>query len=246
MRKISIVFLRGINWYGNEEILFAKFRKFFEEKNFQVIIPKFKGLTIEKNIQSLRREIKKYGLSEFILIGFSFGGLLAQIYFVRYPDEIQALALINPVGKDGLIDAGIILNLAKNLVKGIKFFSLPRTIKDIFYGNNFSDAEAMYYVNLNMRREARENVWLMGEIFFKGLLTGRQGAKNIIIDKNVPILTVVGQKDNILIPEYAARSVKKIDTEYFIIPEAGHSLPLEPVLWRIAAEKIYQWVDLRI
>ena len=236
MQKIPNVLLRGINFYGNEEILFANFRKFFEEKNFQVIIPKFKEPTMEKTIKSLRQEIKKQELTKFILVGFSFGGLAAQMYSAKYPDEILALVLINSIGKDSLMDRKIVLNLAKNLTNGVGSLSLSRTIKNIFYGENFSDAEAAYYGNINMRCKSIESVWLIGEIFFKGV-------KDAVIDKNIPILAVIGQKDNILVFDYAIKSAKKINAEYFIIPNAGHSLPLEPNLWRVAAEKIYEWID---
>jgi len=235
MQKIPIVFLRGINFYGNEEILFAKFRSFFEEKNFQVVIPKFKKPTIEKTVESLRQEIKKQELTKFVLVGFSFGGLIAQIYLDRYPDEVSALILINPVGADGLTNPEIIINLTKNLAKGIKSLSLSRTIKNIFYGENFSDAEADYYINLNKYSEDQENIWFISELFFKG-------AGNAGTNKKISTLAIIGGKDNILVPNYAIKLARKINAEYFIIPNAGHSLPLEPNLWHVAAEKIYEWI----
>lgn len=235
MPKMPIVCLRGINWYNQEDILFKNFKSFFLEKGFEVIIPQFKGCTINRTIKFLRKEIKeKYKLDKFVILGSSFGGLLAQRYYDKYPDEVLSMVLVNPVDSEG-VSWRIIFKLFKNIVKGLASLSLRKTMGLVFYGDNFSDEDVKYYMCSKLNFKNLESPWIILELApFMGKRVRRV---------KIPTLIVEGGKDNFLDLEYTRKIVNKLGTDHHIIFNAGHVIVAEPKLWEVASEIIYRWLQ---
>jgi pimeloyl-ACP methyl ester carboxylesterase len=238
VRKNTIVFLRGVNWYGAECVLFNNFKKYFKERSFEVVIPRFKGRTIDGSLRSLEKEIEKYKLKKFILLGFSFGGLVAQRYRDKYPDKVSELILVSSLDSRG-ITWKLLFNLLCNIIMGLRFFELSAIAKNIFYGNNFSDNEAKYYMEFNKRYKCFESPMIMLEPFPFMRIFGWRHIGKI----KTPSLVVAGSNDNIISADYQQKLAENINAEFVKIIGAGHCLPIEPKLWVNAAEKINNWLQ---
>lgn len=67
--------------------------KFFRERYPDMLIPNFPG-SLEERMQKLRSELE--GKSDIILVGSSFGGLMATIYAMENEERIKRLVLLAP------------------------------------------------------------------------------------------------------------------------------------------------------
>ena len=100
--KDTILFLHG---YSDSAKTFEPLKKSLEKK-YRVIIPDLpmirrKGVSYDLHGLStfVNEAVVKIGLTNFILCGFSFGGLVAADYAYWYPKKVKKLYLLNSVPK---------------------------------------------------------------------------------------------------------------------------------------------------
>jgi pimeloyl-ACP methyl ester carboxylesterase len=53
-----------------------------------------KGYTVNQAVDDLERLRRKLGIDQWVVLGFSYGGLLAQCYATNYPENLKGLVLV--------------------------------------------------------------------------------------------------------------------------------------------------------
>jgi pimeloyl-ACP methyl ester carboxylesterase len=170
------------------------------------------------------------GIKKAVLVGNSMGGGVAMETYLKYPDRVEKLVLIDSMGypeKEGFI----LFTLMKYPVIGevLMSFNYRWVIKDslmsgIYYNNKFvtDDVVDSYYNVYKTPNGRKAPLWVGRRI---------DDAKDLNTDKiktiKIPTLVIWGEEDT-LIPvshaEYFKRDIQ--GSEVRIIPEAGH-LPHE-------------------
>ena len=120
------IFVHGL-YSSNKGIKASFFRELYPD----VILPNFVG-SLEERMQVLREALD--GKSDIVLVGSSFGGLMATLYALEEEDKIRRLVLLAPAlnfAKPSSL-AGKILSVPTWIYHGIKDDVIPiRDIKDI-------------------------------------------------------------------------------------------------------------------
>ncbi|MEY2932940.1 MAG: hypothetical protein RL033_3689 [Pseudomonadota bacterium] len=69
--------------------------------------PKSYQFTFQQLAQDTQRLLESLGVSRFVLIGHSMGGMLAMRYALLYPGAIEKLVLVNPIGLEDWKSKGV-------------------------------------------------------------------------------------------------------------------------------------------
>jgi pimeloyl-ACP methyl ester carboxylesterase len=142
-------------------------------------------------------------LTTFTLVGSSYGGYLSAIYADIFPEKINGLFLISPLG----VQRSEQSNVFKDIVDGQHPKLLPNTVDDFHYLLGLCFNKPPYIPKFVLRQlsySARENSLIREHIFFA---THRLGDDQIEFDIplesilesiSVPTFVVWGDCDNIL------------------------------------------------
>lgn len=149
-----------------------------------------------------------------VLIGWSYGGMLAMELAAKQPDKFKALVLVGTSAKfsDGM-NPVIIKNLARNLNR--EFEAAVRNC----YGTFFSAEEAVFiddFVNKQIPPDKKQTIRLLDKL---AVLDLREVLKNI----KIPTLIIHGDKDEICPVEagrYLSKNIKNSKLE--IVKDVGH------------------------
>ena len=186
------------------------------------------------DIERIRRILKD---EKLILIGHSFGGLLASLYAAEFPDHLQALALVAPA------------NLRVMPFEGDDLFAsirarLPQDQKDPFdefmagyfdFGNIFSKSEteliaqnaelANFYaqvteINAPLTPQGKPGGWMAYGMYFS--MGQRHDYRPYLETADAPVLVIHGAED--LQSEEASRSDVEAfpNAEFLVIDGATH------------------------
>lgn len=108
MSKPTVIMIHGFRGTHHGLLLIAKYFR----KDFNIIIPDLPGFAngdslakydIEEYTKWLHRFIKKQPTKEKpILLGHSFGSIIASSYAAQHPRSIERLILVNPIGAPAL------------------------------------------------------------------------------------------------------------------------------------------------
>ena len=148
------------------------------------------------------------GVDRAAVIGASEGGFIGSNYAMHYPERVDKLILLGPMGYAGATRSVIRIMFAQ-------FFPL-KPIQDRTFSWAFSDATAL---------KADYNEW------FRLLMTGIRPAKVMPLPYTaeqrqrlqVPVLFVFGERDNLVgDPEAATRLVQDVPDARVEVVNAGH------------------------
>lgn len=258
MEKRTIVFIHGL-WIHSSS--WQPWMNFFSEHGYSSINPGWPGdSSTVADSRANASSIANHGVKEVadnyskiiaslpkppIVIGHSFGGLLAQILLAR--GVAAAGVAIDPAPMKGVWQLPLsalkasfpVLGNPGNLKKAVSL-----TFGQFKYG----------FANAVPEQEAQElyDKWTIpapGRPLFQAATATFAGSETKVDTKNKtrgPLLITGGEKDHIAPPILGKASAKKYDpslnTEFKLFPGRGHSLTLDSG-WREVAQYSLEWLN---
>ena len=258
MAKRTIVFIHGL-WIHSSS--WKPWMDFFNEHGYPTINPAWPGdsSTVEEsrlNSKSIANkgvnEVANYYAKEIagieeppILIGHSFGGLIAQVLLGR--GNAAAAIAIDPAPMKGVWQLPLSALKASLPVLGNPF-NLKRAVSLSFKQFKYGFANAV------PEEEAKElyDKWTIpapARPLFQAATASFAGSETMVNTKNKkrgPLLITGGEKDHIAPPVLGKASAKKyspsVITEFKLFPGRGHSLIVDHG-WREVAEYVLEWLN---
>lgn len=223
----SILILHG---WGSCAKNWNQIKELLEKQGYKVFIPDLPGFglapeppkpwSVDDYVEYVKNYSEKEGVSQFFLLGHSFGGRIAIKFAVKYPEKISKLVLIDTAGvareKNLNLRQKILIKLGK-----FRYFIKSLPILKIFYpifrkiAYILAGTKDYYLIKSQVMKETFKKIIsedltpYLSEITSQTLIVW--GEK----DKLVPL------KNGYLIKEKITRS------QLEIIPEVGHSPHLE-------------------
>ena len=194
-------------------------------------------LQVEEYTNFLRQ---KYPLSgKWVLIGISFGGMIALDWYNRYPDTFHKLIIINS-------SAGNLSPFWRRMRPG-RYLRLLRFI--LQYKNSFKREEMIFSMVSNLKGTDRDTVRQMASlqqkrpINRKNCLRQALAAGNYRLPKldTLPIRIFASKKDRLVHPLCSIKMAKFLNSEIIWHPWAGHDIPLDDPHWLV--EEIAKYVN---
>ena len=227
-----LVFLHG--WPHNHTV-WNKQLNYFHKKKYSTLTLDLRGhgksdkpkkledYSFDKFARDINLIIKKEKIKKMILIGHSFGGMIALTYYSLFPKETEALVLIDTIYEDPL--------KKKPLIK--QFYQTPLTIHALKFilGNDSLKKKHFKYINFSKFKDHSDFFyWIKGaeetpmrSIFacFKKMI--KFDKKKVLSKIDVPVLIIQGEED-IRTPMWVAKTMQKqIKKSYLkIIKGASH------------------------
>ncbi|GAB6189416.1 alpha/beta fold hydrolase [Marinitoga arctica] len=222
------IMMSTISWKEHVEVLKKYFKVIVYDIRDQGKSSKLKeGYNISIHVEDLYHLIKHLNLESVNLLGLSYGGQVAELFALKFPQYIKKLILSNTTYKvdNFLASIGESWKIAAKMYDGEKFFdlALPYIYSKTFYNDNLK--------------------WLMNRRkLFKELLTKewfdsfyRLASSNINFDisdelekiKNETLL--IAAEEDILTPIADMKYIneKLINFDLIVIENAGHAAFLE-------------------
>ena len=176
----------------------------------------YETLDIDIHFQDLEKIIEYYNYQEVILIGASFGGVMALRYTIKYPHKVKKLILISTTAEStpGMVNA--LINIKQIITNFVAFD----------YDTKKLDPQSMKFLSVLLKIHFEKEPYNKLK-FFKFFI-------NLFIDKNFSLLEDI--KTNVSCPvlilhgsiDYVeAESAKKMhpyfqNSKLIIIPNYGH------------------------
>lgn len=194
-------------------------------------------INIDKFSQDLEQLSRTLGLEQFILIGHSWGGLLAMDYTIKHPNRVSHLILISSAPADykgQLAFAGEFDKRTKSIKEKIKplfhyedfeklddmeISSLYRMLFAVYF-NNFRDSR---HLTLEMSKEpAQSGFKVMEEMSKTCWINPSTDLFPYLKTLNVPTLVIHGKQD--IVPWHTAQEIKEAipDAKIFYLENCGH------------------------
>lgn len=199
----------------------------------------------ERQAEVLRRATRRLGVERPVLVGHSYGALVALAWALAYPDDVAGLVLIAPFAYPGRVKTpflaaqslGALGGLARNTVSPmLGRAAWDRAIERIFAPNPVPDAMALYPADMNMRpSQMRAQAEEMGNV----ALAARRLSEHYG-EIRQPVMILTGDRDNVIDPVvHAVRLHQAIPHSVLkSVPETGH------MLHHFAAPEVLSAIDL--
>lgn len=172
--------------------------------------------------ENLVEELK---LERFSLVGFSFGGMIAQAYAAKHIDKIENLALMSTVyDRSEKERAGVLARLEMAQREG------PLAIIRAALSRWFSQEFAAEYpvVMQGYERMLRTNDATSFLAAYKCFATGDKQLVDMVSGISCPTLVMTGELDSGSTPDMARRLAAAIPSaRCILIPQARHMMPVE-------------------
>jgi (E)-2-((N-methylformamido)methylene)succinate hydrolase len=192
-----------------------------------------RGAVLDDWVQQLEGKIEGLGIAKFSLLGFSFGGMIAQRYAARHAGKIDKLILMNTVYDRSEADrAGVLARLDLARREG------PQAIVSAALARWFSPnatSELLAYYDKLLRGNDAKAFLAAYECFAKS----DTELKGALTNFTRPTLVITGELDTGSTPAMAQKLAGVIPgAECYIVAEGRHMMPAEmpevlnPVLLR--------------
>ena len=173
-------------------------------------------------LENLTRDLK---LDRFSLVGFSFGGMVAQAYAAEHADRIETLVLMSTVyDRNGAERAAVLARLEKAQKDGplaIISAALSRWFSSDFAASN---PDVMH----NYEALLKKNNATSFLAAYKCFATGDQELMGRLSSFSRPTLVMTGELDGGSTPDMARRLAATIPAAHCsILPRARHMMPVE-------------------
>ena len=204
-------------------------------KEYWVITPDFRGhgqseatdesYSMDLLASDVKDLVENLGVKNIVLGGISMGGYVAFAYRRLFPEDIQALILVDtkaeadtPQARLGRMEmAGLVVR------KGVASFA-DRMLPRLFSKPNVE-------TNPSIVKDARRTIEAMSPIGIIGGLKGladRSDSTPLLDEIRVPTLIIVGENDELTTVDDAKRMASRIvGSKLVIVPNAGHISTLE-------------------
>jgi len=220
------------NWQPVKELL--------ENKGCQVFVPDLPGFgqnpplsrpwTMDDYLAWVKEYSEKQNLSQFFLLGHSFGGSLAVKFSVKYPQKIKKMFLVATAGiRKKTVRKKILEKIAKffNIFSFLPFYSLARKV---FY--KFIVKKSDYPYLAGAMKETYLNII-------------NEDLSGLLFQVTVPTVIIWGEKDDLVSlkeGQFINQHIK--NSKLLIIPGANHYL--ERKAPEILVQEILNSVNYRV
>ncbi len=184
--------------------------------------------TFDQHANDVNSILNHEKISSAIIIGLSYGSLVAQHFAILHPEKVNKLILISTFAHKTAYYNAIELSWWRALEMGgyplMLDVMLPNVLSEKYFANPL--------IPIDMMKEARKELHQSKESIFK-LMRATKERKDFREDLTkitAPTLIIQGEKD-FLLPVHLAHEMhlKIKHSKFIIIPNAGHTLNLEYV-----------------
>lgn len=185
----------------------------------------------ERQAEVLRRATRRMGIERPVLVGHSFGALVALAWALDFPDDVAGLVLIAPYCYPGRIKTpflaaqglGALGGLARNTVSPmLGRAAMAKAVERIFAPNPVPDAMALYPADMNLRPSQLRTE---AEEFALMVPAARRLAERYP-EIRAPVMILTGDRDNVIDPVVHAIKLHRAipHSALTVVPEMGHML----------------------
>lgn len=226
------------NVYAYDQIPYGYSEKLLEE-DWSASNP----YTTKAAIEQLGAYIEALELDNAVLVGSSFGGVIAADFAATYPEKVDALILVDPAimitesMPSWLVESPQAEHLGPILAKSL-------AAGDGFYKSTYYDLKKMTEERLNLSKSETEiNNWdLALWEYLQAWSTEPSDISTRLTDINTPTLVISGSEDTIVPLEQSQEIAKLIpNASISIIEECGH-LPHEEKPGEFM-DIVNQWIE---
>ncbi len=184
--------------------------------------------TFDTHAQDLLSVLTQLQISNPIVIGISYGSIVAQHFAVNYQNKLSKLILLSTFAHKTAYYNAIELSWWRALELGgysLMFdIMLPSVLSEAYFKNPLIPIELMKQTRLDANYDAKAIFKLMQAT------KERNDYRAELQAISVPTLVIQGEKD-VLFPTHLAHDVSKaiLNSKFKIIPHVGHTLNLEAV-----------------
>jgi pimeloyl-ACP methyl ester carboxylesterase len=239
--KEELVFLNGLTQSTQS---WAMMIPFFE-KEYRILLLDFifQGQsdkhgpykTFDEHARDVYDLCKKENTEHPVIIGLSYGSLVAQHIGVLYPDFPKKIFLLSTFARKNPYFEAIELSWWRGLETGgydlLLDIMMPYVLSDDYFKNPLIPIDTLKSIRreVNQNKEALLNLMRATKERYSYL----EEIKKI----RIPVIIIHGQKDT-LIPVFMGMEVHQAipGSKFYVIPNTGHTLNLENV--NLVAEKI--------
>jgi len=230
----NILILHG---WGSRAENWSRVKELLENQGYKVFVPDLPGFgensplsrawAIDDYVEWVSDFCEKNNLSQFFLLGHSFGGAVAVKFSLKYPEKVKKMFL---VASSGIRRKTIKKEILKKIANFLKFFSfLP------FY----SSIRKIFYKIVIQKSDYPYTEGIMKETYLKII---NEDISSCFSEVSVPTIIIWGDKDDVLPVENAYFINQKIkNSDLVIIPGVNHDL--ERKVPEILAEKIKEFLS---
>jgi proline iminopeptidase len=132
-------------------------------------------LQLLNQIEDVEGIRKAFGIDNMILMGHSFGGLLAENYAIKYPEHLKALILVNPSAHESRYTIETSENQKKRYTKEDSLERVEIMQTDDFKRKEHTAYEKLFRINLRSTFYDRNlvdsiTIWLPEDFYFRNSL----------------------------------------------------------------------------
>lgn len=230
----TIVFLNGLtqstlSWYFVQQHFTEKYKIILLDFIFQGNSDKnSESRDFDEHAKDVKAVLDQENIKKPIIVGLSYGSLVAQHFAVLFPENVKKLVLIATFAHRTPYFEAIGLSWSRALEAGgynlMLDVMLPNVLSESYFNNPL--------IPIDLMKESRKGMNENTEAIMK-LMKATQERKDYrkeLQNVKVPCLIIHGEKD-LLIPSHMASEVHKSipNSEFILIKQAGHTLNLEAV-----------------
>ena len=230
----TIVFLNGLTqstlaWFFTVPYFKDKYRVVLMDFIFQgQSETQAEWRTFDQHANDVRSVLDKENISSAIIVGLSYGSLVAQHFAVLHPEKVNELVLISTFAHKTAYYNAIELSWWRALEIGgyplMLDVMLPNVLSEKYFANPL--------IPIDMLKETRKELHQSKESIFKLMhaTKERRDYREELKKITSPTLVIQGEKD-LLLPVHLAEEVHKNirNSKLIVIKNAGHTLNLEHV-----------------
>jgi 3-oxoadipate enol-lactonase len=230
----TLVFLNGLtqatlSWFFTVQYFKDKYKIVLLDFIFQGQSDKeTEWRDFDQHAEDVKLVLDKEQIKDPVIIGLSYGSLVAQHFAVNYPANLKKLILISTFAHSTPYFEAIGISWARALETGgyalLLDVMMPHVISESYFMNPIVPIEAM--------KEARKGVNTNTQAILKLMRATkeREDYREKLRKIQVPTLIIHGEKDLLILPHMGNEVHKNIrGSEFVIIKNAGHTLNLENV-----------------
>lgn len=222
---INLVFLNGVMADTNSWVYQ---KNFFVKKRFKAILHDFRGqgksdkpkisYSMDMHVEDLRCLLELLEIKKAVLIGLSYGGKVALLYTLKYPDTVDKLILLDTVH---VVDKPLRARVDRWLYA--TRLRSGRVLFQIVYPDIYSDR--FIEENWDFIMKTAPNFEYLDFDSLEGLLIAfmKIDLRGSISSIETPTLIIVGKEDKVFPPRYSRLIHSEIkQSKYIEVEDAGH------------------------
>ena len=188
--------------------------------------------TLENNVEDLEALREYLGLSKIVLLGASYGGMVALSYAVRYPQHLSHLLAIVTASHSGFLDR------AKEILAE-RGTDEQRAVAEKLWAGNFADDEELrhYFRVMQPMYSLKYDAEAANEALARAILSAdainegfggflrRYDVRDALHTISAPTLVIGAAHDWICAPEFSEETASRIpNADLRIFERSGHSV----------------------